>query len=349
VADVTLTYEEIPKSINVSPHNATMDYLRKKYTNAIPFYKEPKNDEMIFDKSCPAYMTMDKSIRDELLNDNGDFHSNDQKRYMIYDIDNDGNSELFMKWVAFVQVRGGSALFDNKYAVFKSKDGIWRLYDTNASTEDNNAKFDDFYNSDNSTAYNIYFLSYAGKVYTIIGGDDSYADGGIYSEKIGSPTGEATVYLNEKGHITKIGTINFTFKTIKHITNQPVFVISTPEYDWEINDLMENYEHLLIYAINNNHFSVLENLLVKDSNLYNSQKSLIKSLYGRKIKEKLVSYNIADIKTTDKKDELKIYVTEQIGIDYGNGKGFVTKTYNWIYTAKMSNYSFRLSDLEKWK
>ena len=257
-----------------------------------------------------------------------------------------------MKWLAGYQVREGSALFDNIYAIFKLKDGMWRLYDTNASIQGNNAKFNDFYNSDASTAYNIYFLSYSGKVYTIIGGDDSYADGGVYSEKIGSPAGEATVYLNEKGHIAKIGTINFTFKTIKHITlpsNQMASVSSTPEYDCEINDLMKNYEHLLIYAINNNHFSVLENLLVKDSNLYNSQKSLIESLYGRKIKEKLVSYNITDIKTTDKKYELKIYVTEQIGIDYSNGKGFVTKTYNWIYIAETSDYSFRLSDLEKWK
>lgn len=115
-----------------------------------------------------------------------------------------------------------------------------------------------------------------------------------------------------------------------------------------IEEVVSNYETLLIEAINNNNFSLIENLLIPNSNLYNSQKKLVTDLYSKNIKEKLLGFDIVDIQDTGKEGVFKVYVRENIGVKYPDKQDFETKEYNWIYTVIKSKDSVGLSDIEKW-
>lgn len=97
-----------------------------------------------------------------------------------------------------------------------------------------------------------------------------------------------------------------------------------------VEALLSGYERMIIQAINENDFSQVEKYLIKDSELYKSQKKLVADLYSRDIKEKLINYSIEDIKNISDY-EFEVYVKEEISIKYPDNGEWVNKKYSWIY------------------
>lgn len=95
------------------------------------------------------------------------------------------------------------------------------------------------------------------------------------------------------------------------------------------------------------HFSVIENLPIEGSNLYNSQKKLVEDLHNKGIKEELVDFEISEIKSTENEDVYKVYVNEKIEIKYPE-KETVPKEFNWVYTVLSTKDKIGLSEIEKW-
>ncbi len=129
-----------------------------------------------------------------------------------------------------------------------------------------------------------------------------------------------------------------------------------PKLFWDINNStvkeIENtinlYEQNIITAINNNKFASVEPYLLKGSNLYNSQKKLVSSLYKKNTREKLVKYEIYAIEQVNDSSTYRVYVFEEIGVKY-SGKDYVNNKYSWCYTVKLDTDSkFKLSDILKW-
>ncbi|HOJ79162.1 MAG TPA: hypothetical protein PL158_13865 [Bacillota bacterium] len=117
--------------------------------------------------------------------------------------------------------------------------------------------------------------------------------------------------------------------------------------DFHIEEIMRNYQHLIVEAINSDDFSLVENLLVKGSNLYNSQKQLVRRLAEKQIKEKLIDFTIEEINYVDDLT-VKVYVYEKIGIKYPHNQDYRIKEYYWIYTVNIFDGAYRLSEIEKW-
>jgi len=116
----------------------------------------------------------------------------------------------------------------------------------------------------------------------------------------------------------------------------------------QIESTIENYEQNIITSINNNKFSYVEPYLLKGSNLYNSQKTLVSNLYKKNIREKLVKYEIYAIEQLSNSDTYRVYVLEEIAVKYP-GKDYVNNNYSWCYTVKLdSDSKFKLSDIVKW-
>lgn len=115
-----------------------------------------------------------------------------------------------------------------------------------------------------------------------------------------------------------------------------------------INELIANYEQSLIAAVNNNRFAYVESLLTPGSNLYKSRKKLIANLSRRKIKEKLVEYQIHNILPTNQNNLYKIYVTEKIAILTPYAKDYKIQDFSCIYTVKINENEYTLSKIEKW-
>ncbi|QGQ98805.1 hypothetical protein EHS13_29975 [Paenibacillus psychroresistens] len=118
--------------------------------------------------------------------------------------------------------------------------------------------------------------------------------------------------------------------------------------DFFISELVANYENLLIQAINNNEFTAIENLLIVNSPLYNSQKKLVKDLYAKRVQEKMVDFSIEKIESLEKEGTYNVYVNERIAIKYPDKQDFETKEFNWIYKVVESDGKLGLSDIEKW-
>jgi hypothetical protein len=134
----------------------------------------------------------------------------------------------------------------------------------------------------------------------------------------------------------------------KPVINEKAPIIYPKADTFYVEEIIKNYEALIIEAINNNDFSQVENLLIPNSKLYNAQKKLIKDLYAKNIKEKLVEYSIVKIENTSKKDEYKVYVIERIGIQYAK-KDYKEKEFKWIYTVVQGNEKIGISDIEEWR
>lgn len=117
--------------------------------------------------------------------------------------------------------------------------------------------------------------------------------------------------------------------------------------EFYIEEIVRNYETLLVEAINTNDFSLIENLLIPGSNLYNAQKKLVSDLYKKNIKEKLIDVDIVEITAGEKEDIYRVFVTETIAIKYP-GNDFVERKFNWIYTVIYEGDKLGLSDIEKW-
>lgn len=129
-------------------------------------------------------------------------------------------------------------------------------------------------------------------------------------------------------------------------------VVTNPES--ELKDMMDTviriYEQSMVSAINTNMFSYVEPFLLKGSNLYNSQKALVGSLYSQGIKEKYVSSRVEKVEVDSQKNEYKLYVKEEIAIKY-QGKDYETKPFYYIYTVNSSEdrQCYLLSDIHRWE
>lgn len=116
-----------------------------------------------------------------------------------------------------------------------------------------------------------------------------------------------------------------------------------------ISSLMGAYEKQMVEAINTNQFNRVEGSLLKGSVLYNSQKKLVQNLYSKKIKEKLVSFEVYAIEYDSEKKAYKVYTLEEVGIQY-SGKSFVNNKYSWCYTVNFESKTklYKLSNIQKW-
>lgn len=114
-----------------------------------------------------------------------------------------------------------------------------------------------------------------------------------------------------------------------------------------IRKLIQNYETSLIEAINNNNFSLVEKYLIIDSELYKSQKQFVENLYNQQIRERLVDFEIKEIKKVNENSKYWVFVCEVIEINQPN-KEAMQKQFNWIYTSEVQNGQLGLSKIEKW-
>ncbi|MCT4542212.1 MAG: hypothetical protein N4A63_01580 [Vallitalea sp.] len=114
-----------------------------------------------------------------------------------------------------------------------------------------------------------------------------------------------------------------------------------------VEEVIRGYENSMIDAINQNDFSLVEKLLLPNSNLYKSQKKLILNLHERGITEKLIDYDIVEIEGSEDGNIYKVYTTEKIEIKYSK-QNIKIKDYTWIYTVFLNLDTVKISDIEKW-
>lgn len=116
--------------------------------------------------------------------------------------------------------------------------------------------------------------------------------------------------------------------------------------DFYYNELMNNYETGMINAINSGDFSSVEFTLLKDSNLYNSQKGLVDRLSKQGTTEQLESFEITNVDEDTSTNKIYLTVKEEITVTKKDGQS--THTYNWVYTAEENDQGeLQLSDIRK--
>jgi hypothetical protein len=112
------------------------------------------------------------------------------------------------------------------------------------------------------------------------------------------------------------------------------------------DELVRNYEDLLIGAINTGKFSMVESMLLKGSSLYDSQQKLVESLSQNGTTEELVEYEIKETRTDEKNKTVFLTVREVIKVKKKDGES--TNEYTWIYTVKQNEQGrFQFSDIRK--
>jgi hypothetical protein len=118
----------------------------------------------------------------------------------------------------------------------------------------------------------------------------------------------------------------------------------------KIEEAVKNYENTLIEAINKNDFKLVEPWLYPESSLYTAQKKLVAGLNKKKIIEKLESYSVEKIEQDDSGMIYRVYVTENIGIQYP-GKDNTVRQFNWVYSARYDYYNrqYQLTYIDKWE
>lgn len=162
----------------------------------------------------------------------------------------------------------------------------------------------------------------------------------------------STIVKTTKATPTEVSVVTNSLEPTKPAKPSQEETSTNPEgtkaWGFYIQEVVRNYETLVVEAINNNDFSLIDNLLVPGSNLYNSQKKLVADLYNKKIQEKLVEFDLKDIQKTDKEGIFKVFVSEKIGVKYPEKQEFETKEFNWIYTVISDKDRPGLSDIEKW-
>lgn len=113
-----------------------------------------------------------------------------------------------------------------------------------------------------------------------------------------------------------------------------------------ISSSMSQYFENIIKSINTGDFSYLENILVKNSNLYISQQKLVERLYNLGTTEKLESFEIIEIDDSNILNGIiKVEVLELISIYYASGES-KTSEFNYIYTLENIQNTWLLSDIE---
>lgn len=111
--------------------------------------------------------------------------------------------------------------------------------------------------------------------------------------------------------------------------------------------LMDQYEREMINAINKNSFSSVEQYLLPGSNLYQSQKNLVRDLYKENIREELMSYEIKSISPIENQEgEFTLLVNESVKISYNAAKTSI-KNFSWVYKAKKVNGKMYLTDISE--
>lgn len=132
--------------------------------------------------------------------------------------------------------------------------------------------------------------------------------------------------------------------------NHPIVFTEDPIAPSEIElieTVIQKYEKNLVRAINDNRFIWIEPYLIPGSNLYHGQKSLIRQLYQRGIKERFISCEIIDCRMTEP-DQYKVYVKVSVGV-YETRNAESIQEFQWIYRMKKGESGFLLSDIEEWQ
>lgn len=118
--------------------------------------------------------------------------------------------------------------------------------------------------------------------------------------------------------------------------------------DFYIEETVRNFKYFMVKAVNENDFSLIENFLLEKSELYNSQKQLVSSLASKKVKKELIKFYIENIEYQDK-DDIKVYVYEQIGIKYPDEERYPVKDYYLVYTLRGNEGLYKIIDIEQWQ
>ena len=113
----------------------------------------------------------------------------------------------------------------------------------------------------------------------------------------------------------------------------------------DIKYLVANYIESLVEAINYNEFSIVENTMVRGSNLHSMQRNLVRDLNDKGISEEVMDYKILDISNGSKPGEYKVKTNEQIKIYKADGTSKVGD-YNWTYTVMYDENQVGLTDIK---
>ena len=117
--------------------------------------------------------------------------------------------------------------------------------------------------------------------------------------------------------------------------------------DFYIEELISNFEELVIDANNNGDFSIVSSMITQDSSFYKKEKETIESSYRNNVKYNLLDYNIEQIKAIDNKT-YKAYVVENIEVKEGNESNFQAKQFKHIYTIKFDDSGIGINNKEEW-
>lgn len=125
---------------------------------------------------------------------------------------------------------------------------------------------------------------------------------------------------------------------------QPTLLISTdstlPQYGEGPEATVVNYLKNFVVAITNKDFSKISSYLLDGSNIYNTQKEYVK----KNLEEKLLSYEILDVKNTDSNNA--IVSTRETYWVTQNGKLIEMLTQECKYKVTKSGNSWKLTDFD---
>lgn len=114
-----------------------------------------------------------------------------------------------------------------------------------------------------------------------------------------------------------------------------------------IEELISNYEQLVVDANNSGDFSIVSSMIIQDSNFYKKQKEAIESSYNNNVKYNLLNYSIDQIKEVNNKT-YKVYVIENLQVKEGNDANFQDKQFKHIYTIKLDDSGIGINNKEDW-
>ncbi|MDP4092795.1 MAG: zinc-ribbon domain-containing protein [Bacillota bacterium] len=128
-------------------------------------------------------------------------------------------------------------------------------------------------------------------------------------------------------------------------TDTDTNLVQTDDAQTAIESLVQNYLNAWPEAVNSNNFSLVEPYLLKDSSLYNAQKSVLSNLADKNVKEELVDCKVLGYAPASGIGIYNVYVYEKYKITYSSGTQ-ETLEYNWKYTVH-SSPDWTLSDIAK--
>lgn len=149
-------------------------------------------------------------------------------------------------------------------------------------------------------------------------------------------------YPRTSGMLSDLSYNNTYSNESNNTYQEPIYYDTYDEPDYNTYDLiyesLSNYFINLVASINSGDFGYVENYMVKDSSLYNSQKSLVNRLYGNGTTESFEKFEILFIEYMDSHDDIiEVDVLEVISIYYADGTSKVDAEFNYTYSLKYSN------------